>query len=303
MIQHSKTHHIVTLFLAVVLVIPACKKNEQKPDASGTFEANEVIVSSEATGKLLRFTVEEGDTLAQGTEVGAIDNVQLVLRKKQLQSQISAVLSKQPDAASQLAAIQEQLAVARHEQQRFGDLATKGAATSKQVDDINGQIHVLEKQYESLKQSLSITTTGIKAETLPLLAQIEQLNDQISKCSIVNPINGTVLTTYAEQSEVTAQGKALYKIADLSSLNLRAYISGIQLPQIKLGQKVRVYVDDGAEKLRELFGVITWVSNKAEFTPKTIQTKEERANLVYALKVSVKNDGTLKIGMYGEIKL
>lgn len=303
MIQHSKTYLIVTLFLAVVLVIPACKKNEQKPDASGTFEANEVIVSSEAIGKLLRFTAEEGDTLQAGTEVGLVDNVQLVLRKKQLQSQISAVLSKQPDAASQLATIQEQLAVAKHELQRFEGLSAKGAASQKQVDDINGQIRVLEKQYESLKQTLSITTTGIKAETLPLLAQIEQLTDQINKCTILNPINGTVLTTYAEQNEVTAQGKALYKIADLSSLNLRAYISGVQLPQIKLGQKVRVFVDDGAEKLRELSGVITWVSNKAEFTPKTIQTKEERANLVYALKVSVKNDGTLKIGMYGEIKL
>lgn len=261
------------------------------------------MVSAEATGKLLRFTAEEGDTLQAGADVGLVDNVQLVLRKKQLQSQISAVLSKQPDAASQLATIQEQLAVARHEQQRFGDLATKGAATSKQVDDINGQIRVLEKQYESLKQSLSITTTGIKAETLPLLAQIEQLNDQINKCSIVNPINGTVLTTYAEQSEVTAQGKALYKIADLRTLNLRAYISGAMLPKVKLGSNVHVFVDDGADKLREVNGTVVWISNKAEFTPKTIQTKDERANLVYALKVAVKNDGSLKIGMYGEIKL
>lgn len=294
---------LLSPLLCSFLFLQSCNKNNNVPDASGTFEANEVIVSAEATGKLLRFAVDEGDTLQAGADVGLVDNVQLVLRKKQLQSQISAVLSRQPDAASQLATIQEQLAVARHEQQRFGDLATKGAATSKQVDDINGQIRVLEKQYESLKQSLSITTTGIKAETLPLLAQIEQLNDQINKCSIVNPINGTVLTTYAEQSEVTAQGKALYKIADLRTLNLRAYISGAMLPKVKLGSNVHVFVDDGADKLREVNGTVVWISNKAEFTPKTIQTKDERANLVYALKVAVKNDGSLKIGMYGEIKL
>lgn len=294
---------IASIILATAFFLPSCSKQENKPDASGTFEANEAIISAEGSGRLLRFTVEEGDTLAEGQVIGNIDSLQLLLRKKQLQAQIAAILSKQPDAASQLATIQEQLAVARHEQERFTQLQKNGASTQKQVDDISGQVRVLEKQFDALKQSLSITTGGIKAETLPLLAQIDQLNDQLHKCTVVNPVRGTVLTKYAEQNEVTAPGKALYKIADLHTLTLRAYIAGTQLPNIKIGQQVKVMVDDGAQKYREMQGTITWIASKAEFTPKTIQTKEERANLVYALKIAVKNDGSLKIGMYGEVHL
>lgn len=294
---------IASIILATAFFLPSCSKQENKPDASGTFEANEAIISAEGSGRLLRFTVEEGDTLAEGQVIGNIDSLQLLLRKKQLQAQIAAILSKQPDAASQLATIQEQLAVARHEQERFTQLQKNGASTQKQVDDISGQVRVLEKQFDALKQSLSITTGGIKAETLPLLAQIDQLNDQLHKCTVVNPVRGTILTKYAEQNEVTAPGKALYKIADLHTLTLRAYIAGTQLPNIKIGQQVKVMVDDGAQKYREMQGTITWIASKAEFTPKTIQTKEERANLVYALKIAVKNDGSLKIGMYGEVHL
>ena len=298
---------ILPFYLALVTIglvgLTGCSNSNTKPDASGTFEATEVIVSAESSGPLLQYSVHEGDTLRAGQLVAHIDDVQLQLRKKQLQTQVAAVLSKQPDEASQLATVQEQLSVARREHKRFSELLSKGATTQKVVDDLDGQIRVLEKQYAALQSTLSITTHGLHADTQPLLAQIDQLSDQIARCNVVNPINGTVLATYTEEHEMAVPGKAMYKIADLSTLNLRAYIGGAQLSQIKLGQNVRVFVDDGSEKMRELTGTVTWISSKSEFTPKTIQTKDERANLVYALKVAVKNDGYLKLGMYGEIRL
>lgn len=291
------------LLLAVLSpIFFACGSGNGKFDASGTFESEEVIVSSEAMGKLIRFDVEEGATLQQNQLVGVVDTFQLFLKKKQLEATIKAVLSKQPDVTTQLATIEEQIKTAATEKKRIENLVKSNAATTKQLDDVNAQIDLLNKQYNATKSNLTITKQGLQSETFPLQIQVEQIEDQISKSKINNPVDGTVLTRYAKQNEVTASGKALYKIADLSTMTLRAYINGDQIGQIKLGQKIKVFVDKGNGEQKEMSGEIYWVSSKAEFTPKTIQTKDERANLVYAIKVKVVNDGYLKIGMYGEIK-
>jgi len=291
----------LTLILITTLVF-ACSNGNGDFDATGTFESEEIIVSSEAMGKLVMFQVEEGMHLEQNQIVGIVDTIQLHLKKKQLLSSVSAVLSKQPDVNTQLAALQEQIKTAEVEKKRIESLVSSNAATTKQLDDINLQLEVLNKQYIATKSSLTITKQGLQSETLPLVAQVEQIQDQINKSIIKNPVDGTVLTRYAKQDEITSNGKALYKIANLSDMTLRAYVDGDQLGQIKLGQKVKVFVDKGESDQKEMSGEIYWVSSKAEFTPKTIQTKDERANLVYAIKVKVINDGYLKIGMYGEVK-
>ncbi len=297
-----KNKLIISAYLVLAILLISCSNGEVDFDATGTFESEEIIVSSEAMGKLVLFDVDEGMNLKQNQIVGVVDTTQLYLKKKQLESTIRSVLSKQPDIPTQLAAIQEQIATAEREKIRIENLVSSNAATTKQQDDINSQLDVLNKQYDAAKSSLTITKQGIRSETLPLIAQIEQIQDQINKSIIRNPIDGTVLTRYAMQDEVTSNGKALYKIANLSEMILRAYINGDQLGQVKLDQKVRIFVDKGDGKQKELEGEIYWISSKSEFTPKTIQTKDERANLVYAIKVRVKNDGYIKIGMYGEVK-
>jgi HlyD family secretion protein len=291
----------IAFILAAAFLI-GCSNGNGDFDATGTFESEEIIVSSEATGKLIFFDVEEGYEIKQNQIVGIVDTTQLHLKKKQLLSSITAVLSKQPDISAQLAALQQQIETAEIEKKRIENLVKFDAATTKQLDDINSQLEVLNKQYTAAKSSLTITKQGLQSETLPLIAQVEQIEDQIKKSCITNPIDGTVLTRYAKLDEITSNGKALYKIADLSEMTLRAYVDGDQLGQIKLGQKVKVYIDKGEGDQKEMSGEIYWVSSKAEFTPKTIQTKDERANLVYAIKVKVINDGYLKIGMYGEVK-
>ena len=291
----------IAFILAAAFLI-GCSNGNGDFDATGTFESEEIIVSSEATGKLIFFDVEEGFEIKQNQIVGIVDTTQLHLKKKQLLSSITAVLSKQPDIRAQLAALKQQIETAEIEKKRIENLVKLDAATTKQLDDINSQLEVLNKQYTAAKSSLTITKQGLQSETLPLIAQVEQIEDQIKKSYITNPIDGTVLTRYAKLDEITSNGKALYKIADLSGMTLRAYVDGDQLGQIKLGQKVKVYIDKGEGDQKEMSGEIYWVSSKAEFTPKTIQTKDERANLVYAIKVKVINDGYLKIGMYGEVK-
>lgn len=286
----------------ITTILFSCSNGNGDFDATGTFESEEVIVSSEAMGKLLTFDVEEGMILKQDQVVGLVDTTQLYLKKKQIESTIRSVLTKQPDIPTQLAAIQEQIATAEREKKRIENLVKSDAATTKQLDDINSQLDVLNKQYDATKSSLTITRQGIRSETLPLIAQVEQIQDQINKSIVINPIDGTVLTRYSKQNEITSNGKALYKIADLTEMILRAYINGDQLGQVKIDQKVKVFVDKGDGEQKELEGEIYWISSKAEFTPKTIQTKDERANLVYAIKVRVKNDGYLKIGMYGEVQ-
>lgn len=297
-------YKIKTIGLAagIAILLTACNNNKVSFDASGSFEAEETIISSEATGTIKQFDVEEGQTLQAGQVIGYIDSTQLYLKKKQLMAQMGAMLSKKPNISAQLAALQSQLATSQKEKVRITNLVNGDAAPQKQLDDINAQIDVLKKQIEAQKSSLDISTESINSDVLPLQVQVEQLNDQLAKCKIINPANGTVLTKYAEANEMTATGKPLYKIADLSNIILRAYITGDQLTQVKLNQTVKVLTDDGKGGYKETEGTISWINDKAEFTPKTIQTKNERANMVYAIKVKVKNDGTYKIGMYGEIK-
>ncbi|MCI0613366.1 HlyD family efflux transporter periplasmic adaptor subunit [bacterium] len=290
-----------TSYLLFTTIILSCTNGENNFDATGNFEADETIVSAEASGKILKLDIDEGQRLEAGQVVGYIDTTQLYLRKKQLEYSISAVLARQPDANSQLSTIQEQLATATKEKQRVENLLKADAATQKQLDDLNAQIELLKKQYNALQKSLAITTRSLQSETLPFKAQLEQVNDQLKKSKIINPKPGTVLTQYAMEEEVVNIGKALYKLADLNTIDLRVYISGTQLSQVKIGQTVNIMVDSGEDDYKKYSGIISWVSDKAEFTPKTIQTKEERANLVYAMKVSVKNDGYLKLGMYGEV--
>ncbi len=291
----------IAFVVGIVTMLTSCTNNKISFDASGAFETEEIFISSEASGRIKQLDIKEGQTLEINQTVGYIDSVQIYLKKKQLEAQIHALLGKKPDIPIQLSALLEQLKITEKEKIRVANLVKGDAATSKQLDDINAQIDVLKKQIEAQKSSLSISSTGISQDVVPLQVQIEQLNDQLQKCRIVNPVNGMVLTKYSEANEVTVVGKPLYKIANLDTLNLRAYITGTQLPQVKIGQQVTVRIDNGKDDYKNYQGTIIWVSDKAEFSPKTIQTKEERANLVYAIKVSVKNDGYLKIGMYGEV--
>lgn len=289
------------MMVAIAIIFSSCNRNQHAFDASGSFEAEETIISAEAQGTLKVFDVQEGQTLQAGQHIGYIDSIQLHLRKKQLEAQIIAIVGKKPDIPVQLSALQEQLKTAEREKARIANLVEGDGATPKQLDDITAQVEVLKKQIEAQRSSLGISSESISNEIVPLQVQIEQLADQLDKCNIVNPVNGTVLTKYAEANEMASIGKPLYKIADLSNIILRAYITGNQLPQVKLNQEVSIFTDDGNGEYKETAGTITWISDKAEFTPKTIQTKDERANKVYAVKVRVKNDGSYKIGMYGEI--
>ncbi|MBL7931884.1 MAG: HlyD family efflux transporter periplasmic adaptor subunit [Bacteroidia bacterium] len=284
------------------IVLSSCKGHKNEYDASGTFEAVETIVSAEATGLIKELNLEEGQDLTPGAVVGYIDSLQLYLKKKQLEAQVKAVLSRMPDTQAQLAAMEEQLKQAEHEQKRISNLVKADAGTQKQLDDVNAQISILKKQIEAQRSALGITSGGLNEETVPLKIQIEQIEDQLHKCRIVSPVRGTVLSKYAESNEMTMSGKPLFKVADMSWIILRAYLTGDQFSTVKIGQPVTVLVDANKGEYKKYEGKLEWISNKAEFTPKTIQTKDERANLVYAVKIKVKNDGQLKIGMYGEVK-
>lgn len=289
------------VFILSVIFLCGCKDNTPDFDATGTFQSDEIIISASVTGTIEQFAAEEGATVERGQLLGWIDSTQLHLRKKQLLAQIDAILSKRPQIATQLASYRVQLQNAERELQRVKNLFEAEAATQKQVDDATAHLAVVRRQMEAHRSSLDISSQSLVSETLPLSAQVEQINDQLRDCRIVNPVDGTILQQYTEQHELVNPGKPLYKVADLSVLELRAYITGSQLPVIKLGQDVAVMIDDGAGGFKEYAGKVSWISAKAEFTPKTIQTKEERAQLVYAMNVRVKNDGYLKIGMYGEV--
>lgn len=302
--------------LAALLFLMSCGNKNGKFDATGTFEADEVIVSSELAGKITSFSVEEGQTIPKDSIVAVVDAANISLQKEQVEANIQALSEKTADVSPQVRLLENQLAVQQsqlnnllHEQARVQNLLKQDAATGKQLDDITAQVDVAQKNLAVTQQQINVQRSnvatqnrGIMSEGKPLEKRIAQLDDQLKRATILNPVNGTIITKYAEQGEITAAGKALYKIADLSTMTLRAYITGTQISEVKLGQVVKVLVGDGADKYKELPGTIVWIADKAEFTPKTIQTKEERANLVYAIKVKVKNDGYLKIGMYGEIK-
>lgn len=290
----------VILLNFVLLFLAACNRGDGDFDATGTFEATEILVSSEANGKIMELNIEEGDRLDAGALVGYVDSTQLYLKKMQLSAGLRSVDIRKPDIRKQIAALEQQIATARTEQQRMENLVKAKAGNQKQVDDIVNNIKYLQKQLDAQYSTLNKTTGGADAEAEGILYQIMQLDDQLQKSRIVNPQAGTVLVKYAEPGEVTAAGKPLYKIADTDLFYLRAYITSDQLSTLKQGQTVRVFADYGENDRREYPGTITWISDKSEFTPKGIQTKDERANLVYAIKIAVKNDGYLKIGQYGE---
>ena len=302
--------------ISTIALLTACSSSQLKHDAAGIFEADEVIVSSELGGKILQFKVNEGDLLKKDSVVATIDALAVSLQQDQLEASVKALSEKIQNVEPQIKLLKEQISVQeiqlanlQHERSRIEALLKADAATAKQLDDINYQIESVKKQITVTQQQIAVQINNVQtqnrailSEKNPLQKQIAQLRDKEQRASIVNPLKGTVLTKYAMEGEITSAGKALYKVADLSSLILRSYISGTQLPEIKLGQSVKVFIDEGEKKYKEYSGTIAMISDKAEFTPKTIQTKDERANLVYAVKVIVKNDGFLKIGMYGEIQ-
>jgi HlyD family secretion protein len=291
------------IYVLIILVnIVSCKEKTNKYDASGSFEAIETMIAAEANGKLLQLDIEEGQQLDSGQVIGYIDSTQLHLNKLQMIQNKKAILSGRPQTSVQTEALKKQLANAELDRNRTKRLVEGGVASQKQLDDANAKITTLQAQIDAQENALQTTTSSINEQGGTVDVQLKEINNQLQKCVIVNPVKGTVLTKYAEQYEMAVLGRPLYKIADMSTVILRAYITGDQLQQVKLDQKVKVYTDDGKGGFKETEGVITWINDKAEFTPKTIQTKNERANLVYAIKVSVKNDGYLKIGMYGEVK-
>jgi HlyD family secretion protein len=317
------------LISTFILGFWACQSSESEFDATGVFEAEEIIVSAEATGKLLDFDISEGDILKTGQEIGRVDCKNIGLQKAQVQASMTALKLKQNDASPQiqiltkqiesqkaiLATQNQQLKIMEKERQRFQNLVNDKAATAKQLDDITGQVEILKKQMESTqsqigvtvqqiasqKEQVAIQNKGILSESQPLSVRVSQIDEQLGHCKITNPIDGTVLVKYAAAQEVTGMGKPLYKLANLETMTLRAYIAGTQLGQVKVNQAVKVFIDNGKD-YKEMSGTISWISSKSEFTPKTIQTKDERANLVYAAKIKVKNDGFIKIGMYGEVR-
>ncbi len=290
----------INLFVFSILAF-SCNHTEKINDASGTFEATETIVSAEANGKILALNIEEGDLIVQGQQIGYVDSTQLHLQKLQLMQNQKAILSGRPDAKLQLESLQKELASAVSDKKRIENLVKGEVASQKQLDDANTRIDVLQSKIDALRSSLSTTTTTLNAQGGTVEVQLAQVEDQLRKCNIINPINGTVLTKYANAFEMTVAGKPLYKIAELSIINLRAYITADQFTKVKLGDKLKVSVDAEAGQSKIYDGTVEWINNKAEFTPKTIQTKDERANLVYAIKIKVKNDGLIKIGMYGDV--
>ena len=280
----------------------SCGPDEDLSDASGSFEAVETIISAEATGRILSLSVSEGEQLRAGQLIGAVDSTQLHLTRLQLLQNRKAILSGRPNVNAQIESLRKELATAIDDKNRIANLVKGGVASKKQLDDAESKVSVLQARINSQSSVLGTTTSSLNEQAAAAEIQLAQVQDQLRKCKLVNPVDGQVLTKYAEQNELTSIGKPLYKIADLSTMILRAYVTGNQLAQLKLNQNVSVLTDDGKGGLKSATGTITWISDKAEFTPKTIQTKDERANLVYAIKVSVKNDGVYKIGMYGEIK-
>lgn len=298
-LKTSLTDSVVLLLLSLLLI--GCKGNKVEYDASGTFEAIETLVSAEANGIIKVLDVEEGQVLQAGQKVGAIDSTQIKFKKEQIIAQMNSIRSRKPAISTQIAALQSQLEHAEHERNRTANLVKADAATPKQLDDANAQVSVLKRQIEAQRSSLSINSVSLDKDIEAMEAQLKEIDNQLSKCLILNPIQGTVLLKYAEANEMTTVGKPIYKIADLTSMILRAYITGDQFSSVQLNQKVRVFVDDSANGFKEYPGTVEWISSKAEFTPKTIQTKKERENLVYAIKIKVDNQGLLKIGMYGQV--
>lgn len=290
-----------TMYL-LLLILAGCSRSESF-DATGTFEATEVTVSAEASGRILAFNVNEGDRIEQGQTVGTIDTVQLYLQKMQLERQIASVRSNRPDISKQVTALQEQIAQQETERTRVKRLLDDGAATTKQLDDIDASLKILNGQLEATLSTLRNNTASIDENSSSIELQIAQVEDRLAKCRIVSPVTGTVLAKYAETGELASTGRPLMKVADLDHIYLRAYFTSEQLAALQLGQEVTVTADFGANEQYKYPGHIIWIASESEFTPKNIQTRNTRANLVYAVKIAVENDGRLKIGLYGEVNL
>ena len=291
----------IGIYGMAVWMLSACGNGTPDYDATGTFEATEVIVSAEAAGKLLQLEVEEGTRLKAGEEVGLVDTVQLYLKKLQLEASMKSVESQRPDLAKQIAATKQQITTAQREKKRVENLLAAGAANQKQLDDWDAQVTLLQRQLIAQESSLMKSTNSLTEQGNSVSIQVAQVEDQLNKCHIQSPIEGTVLAKYAEGGELASVGKPLFKVGEVDRMYLRAYVTSEQLSQVKLGDKVTVYSDYGNSEQKAYPGVVTWISDRSEFTPKTILTKNERANLVYAVKIAVKNGGSLKIGMYGGV--
>ena len=292
---------VYLLGLAVLLF--SCHNEDGEYDATGVFETTEVIVSAQGTGEIMRFDIDEGQTVDAEVELGYIDTVQLSLKKQELLANLEATDSRRYNVGRQIASLREEIATQKREQQRYQNLVQAKAANQKQLDDINARLATLEKQLAAQTETLENGNRTVSGQVRMLEAQLAQVEDQIGKCRIISPINGTILSKYAEAGELASQGRALFKVGDIVNMYLRAYITADQLTELKIGQSVRVFADEGESGRREYAGTVSWISDKAEFTPKTIQTRDERANLVYAVKIQIQNDGFVKRGMYGEIKI
>lgn len=292
---------IISLPIIAALLV-SCG-NRQEYDATGIFEATTVTVSSETNGKILSLNIAEGDSIAIGQNVATIDTALLVLQQKQLLSQQSSTEQTSPDIAAQASALRTQIAHQQSECARISRLLADGAATQKQSDDANAQLNVLRGQLNALLSTLGKNRSSISDNALALQYQKEQIEEQIAKSRILSPITGTVLLKYAEAGEFATPGRPLLKVADLDNIYLRSYFTASQLADLRIGQKVTVVADFGGDEQFEYPGTITWIAQESEFTPKSIQTNDSRANLVYAVKIAVKNDGRLKLGQYGEVRL
>ena len=290
------------IIAGVVLMLSACGTKEKEYDATGTFEATETTVSAEQSGTLMTFTVNEGDEIEEGREVGLIDTTQIWLKIQQTKASKAVYQSQKPDMEKQIAVTREQLAKAQKEQRRYQELVNDGAAPRKMLDDASSQVQVLQRQLAAQMSSLSVNTNALNKQMAATDVQVSQLYDQLKKCHILAPVQGTVLEKYVERGEFVATGKPLFKIADVSKMYIRAYVTSAQLQQVKVGQQVKVFADYGGGQKKEYQGTVSWISSRSEFTPKTILTDDERADLVYAVKIAVNNDGYIKIGMYGEVK-
>lgn len=290
------------LLFGIAAVLTACNSGDKEYDATGTFEATETTVAAEQAGTLLTFSLEEGDNIEAGTEVGLIDTTQLWLKISQTEASKAVYQSQKPDQEKQIAATRQQLAKARTEQQRYKELVADGAAPSKMLDDASSQVLVLQRQLDAQVSALQTSTNALSRQMDAADVQVRQLRDQLLKCHIKSPVSGTVLEKYVERGEYVTPGKPLFKIGDVRHMYLRAYITSAQLKNVKTGQKVKVFADYGGGQKKEYVGTVTWISSRSEFTPKTILTDDERADLVYAVKIAIETDGYVKIGMYGEVR-
>lgn len=294
---------IILISAQLTILLTACGNKDVDYDASGVFETTEVIVSAKGTGEIVSLNIEEGQKVTANQPLGELDMTQLLLKKQQLNAGKDATISRRLNIATQVAALRQQIANLQSEQARFKALLNDGAATQKQVDDIGYQIATLQQQLSATNEQVSTTNQSIDGKSAEFDAQIGQIDDMMQQALITSPITGVILSKYAEAGEYAVPGRALFKVADMSDMKLRAYITADQLTGLIIGQKVKVYADQGADGRKVYEGTVSWISSEAEFTPKTIQTRDERSNLVYAIKITVKNDGLIKRGMYGDVKL